>query len=144
MQPDREDGESVSVFMMTHVLRNLPTAQHKAWVCSAGPKGYCATKEMLQNGIPGHTILIKRDDLLGVDASSEECSLLSYCYPEKSEIFKYYYHIPSTVGHITGYGNISETPMSFLRGCTGLTALNLSPLPHPGGLPRRMHWSDYA
>ena len=76
MQPDHHDdthrsgSEPVTVLMMTHALRNLPTAQHNAWVCSSGSKGYCATKEMLQNGIPGHT-LIESGDLRDVDASSE-------------------------------------------------------------------------
>ena len=71
----------VTVLMLTHVLHNLPTARHNAWLCSSGSKGYCAVKEMLQNGIPGHTILIESGDLREVDASCDVagCCLLTYC-----------------------------------------------------------------
>ena len=55
--------------MLTHVLRNLPTAKHNAWVCFSGSAGYCATKEMLQSGTPGHTLLIESGDLRDVDAA---------------------------------------------------------------------------
>eukprot|EP00658_Telonema_sp_P-2_P031479 TRINITY_DN23545_c0_g1_i2.p1 TRINITY_DN23545_c0_g1~~TRINITY_DN23545_c0_g1_i2.p1 ORF type:complete len:102 (-),score=22.42 TRINITY_DN23545_c0_g1_i2:56-361(-) len=45
------------------MLHHLPLARHHSLVCSAGSKGYCAVKEMLQNGNPGHTLLIESDDL---------------------------------------------------------------------------------
>ena len=134
MQPDGHDDthhcatrDPATVLMMTHVLRNLPTAQHNAWVCSSGSRGYCATKEMLQNGIPGHTLLIESGDLGDVDASSEGGCLLMYCYAEESKLFLHCLHTPSTVGYITVYGNVTETPKSFLEDCVGLTALDLSP-----------------
>ena len=143
MQQDRHDdtyrcgdGYPVTVLMLTHVLRNLPTAQHNAWVCSSGSKGYCATKEMLQNGIPGHTLLIECGDLRDVETSGEGCCLLTYCYSEEPTIIKYFDHIPSTVGHITVYGNVAKTPLAFLKGCTGLTALDLGPLSQVTGVQR--------
>ena len=135
MQPNHHDGgtrpfgDAVTVLMMTHVLRNLPSAQHNAWVCSAGSKGYCATKEMLQNGIPGHTLLVESGDLRDVDASStERCCLLVYCHVDKFKSYAYSDHIPSTVKHIAAYGNIRETPNAFLEGCTSLTDVDLGPL----------------
>ena len=119
--------KSQTVLMLAAVLRPLPTAKHHAWVCSAGSKGYCATKEMLQNGMPGHTLLIESGDLRDVDASGEDGCLLTYCFTEDS-IFTYSDHVPSTVSRLTVYGNITSIPQGFLARCTGLTALDLSPL----------------
>ena len=147
------DAKSANVLMMTHVLRNLPTAQQNAWVCSSGSKGYCATKEMLQNGIPGHTLLVESGDLRDVGVSNEEGCLLIFCKPKEPSVFAFPQRIPTTVEHITVYGNVNSTPcillkdwaglttldlgplsqvkkihMGFLKGCSGLTALDLSPL----------------
>ena len=124
----RGDGNPATVLMMTHVLRSLPTAQHNAWVCSSGSAGYCATKEMLQNGTPGHTLLIESGDLRDVDATSEGGHVLLIYRHVKYQRFEYSKHIPRTVRHITVYGNVVETPEAFLEGCSGLTALDLSPL----------------
>ena len=118
-------GGSITVLMMTHVLQHLPAAQHHAWVCSAASNGYCAVKEMLQNGIPGYTVLIESGDLRDVDASGEGCCLLTYSLEVSNagEI-----SIPSDVRHVAVYGNITRIPTSFLKNCTGLTSLDLSPL----------------
>ena len=127
-------GGSITVLMMTHVLQHLPAAQHHAWVCSAASNGYCAVKEMLQNGIPGHTLQIESGDLRDVDATGEGCCLLTYSLEisNNREI-----SIPSDVRHVAVYGNITRIPTSFLKNCTGLTALDLSPLSRltevPGG-----------
>ena len=51
---------NANTLMLIHVLRNLPTAKRQAWVCSAGLKGYCALKEMLQSGKRGYNLLIDR------------------------------------------------------------------------------------
>ena len=129
-------NEYANILMMTSVLRPLPTAKHHAWVCSAGSKGYCAVKEMLQNGIPGHTLLIESCDLRDVDASSEDGCLLTYCFPDKYTV-RYRNHIPNTVKHLTVYGNVktlgytgltTEAQEGFLMECTGLNTLDLSPL----------------
>ena len=55
--------EELTVLLLSQTLWYLPTSDHHAWVCSAGSKGYCALKEMLQNGKPGNTLLIESDDL---------------------------------------------------------------------------------
>ena len=123
-----------TVFMMTHVLRNLPTAKQHAWVCSSGSRGYCAVKEMLQNGSPGHTLLLESDDLRDVDASSEGCCLLVYCFTDEYTVMRkvstvrYRDHIPRTVRHVGVYANTNSVPRTFLQECTGLTTLDLSPL----------------
>ena len=62
--------DAANTLMVTDVLRNLPTSQHNAWVCSSGSKGYCAVKEMLQNGIRGHTLLIESGDLRDVESTN--------------------------------------------------------------------------
>ena len=110
--------------MLTHVLRNLPPAIHHAWVCSSGSRGYCAVKEMLQNGSPGITLLLENDDLRDVDASSKECCLRIYCYPSTSAIFEHRDHIPSAVRHVT------EPPLTGNGG--------------PMGLPQGMYGADFS
>ena len=136
---NRRDG-SFNVLMMAHVLRNLPTAQHNAWVCSAGSKGYCAVKEMLQNGIPGHTLLIESGDLRDVDSASndlEGCCLLVDCFPNGSDFdCLHSERIPNSVSHVTVYTNGIRIPRTtavdvlkgFLEGCAGLAAVDLSPI----------------
>ena len=119
--------DGINTLMLAAILHTLPTAEHHAWVCSAGSKGYCATKEMLQNGIPGHTYLIESGDLRDVDASSEDGYLLIYCFTEEV-VFNYGHHIPISVSHLTVYGNVSAVPKRFLQECTGLTSLDLGPL----------------
>ena len=116
-----------TVLMMTHVLGNLPIAKHHAWVGSSGSKGYCAVKEMLENGVPGHTLLIESGDLRDVDAACEGCCLLIYCFTDQYSV-KYRDHIPTTVRHVVVYANVVAVPEDFLMKCTGLTTLDLSPL----------------
>ena len=115
-----------TVLMMTHVLGNLPTAKHDAWVCSSGSKGYCAVKEMLQNGVPGHTLLIESCDLRDVDAACEGCCLLVYCFTDQYSV-KYSDHIHTKVRHVVVYANVVAVPEDFLSGCTSLTSVDLSP-----------------
>ena len=107
------DDEHITVLMMTYVLSILPTAQQNTWVCSAGSKGYCAVEEMLQNGIPGHTLLIESGDLRVVDASRdvEGCCLLTYCFPHGPvySVREYSTHIPNTVKHVAVYTNTPST-----------------------------------
>ena len=119
-----------TVFMMTYVLHNLPTAKHHAWVCSSGSTGYCAVKEMLQNGIPGQTFLVESGDLRDVDASSEGDCLLIYCLLDFSYVDQYLHsnHIPATVRHVAVFTGSGVVNQHFLNGCTGLTTIDLSPL----------------
>ena len=130
--------------MMAHAFQCLPTSKYHTWVCSAGPKGYCAVKEMVQNGVPGHTLLIESGDLREVDASNVEGSCIfihhvleghtiECCYTN----YVNGYCIPSAVRHVAVYGNSRCIPrvklgegsyVGFLSGSTGLTTVDLSPL----------------
>ena len=122
--PEYATGEPINILMMTHVLYYLPAARNHAWVCSSGSTGYCAVKEMLQNGIPGSTLLIESGDLRDVDGSSEECCLRTYCLGGNEEEIS----VLCDASHVVVHANITRTPAKFLEGCTGLTALDLSPL----------------
>ena len=148
---------NANTLMLTHVLHALPTARHHALVCSSGSKGYHALKKMLQNGIPGHTLLIESSDLRDVedDGSGEHRCCLLYNLFEEQQYTNvelpgkgYKEHIMPSVSKITVFSNSTTLPWSFLHGCAGLTAINLTPLTHvsggPKGLPRGMHWADCA
>ena len=148
MPPESQNsfnGNPVTVLMMTHVL---PAAQQNAWLCSAGSKGYCAVKELLQNGIPGHTLLIESGDLREATSvsNSDGCCLL-YCFPGDSTLkVAFRKHIPIIVRHITVYTNSVCIPLvsiqgyikylkGLLEGCTYITTLDLSPLSHVTCIP---------
>ena len=136
--PREATTESPTVLMITYVLRNLPTAKHQAWVCSAGPKGYCAVKEMVQNGIPGHTLLIESGDLRDVDASCAEGScLVTYFIPKTRTIECFRVGLaPKYVSHVAVYTNCACIPRvkvrnafrGFLQDHSSLTTIDLSPL----------------
>ena len=123
--PSIVGDEMVTVLMMTHVLSTLPAALHHACICATGSKGYTATKEMLQNGTPGHTLLLESGDLRDFEPQGEVHSLLNYCCPANS-CFLYRDHIPAAVRHIEVYANISTVPRDFLNGCTGLSTIGLA------------------
>jgi hypothetical protein len=55
--------EQLTPLLLTHIWSLLPAPTHHAYVCSAGSLGYHALKEMLQNGVPGSTLLIESGDL---------------------------------------------------------------------------------
>ena len=59
-------ADDPNTLMMTFIWHYLPTSRHHAYVCSSGSQGYCALKEMLENGKPGHTILLESGDLRDV------------------------------------------------------------------------------
>ena len=137
MQSDKLNG--ANTLMLTPVLRALPNPRQCLLVCSSGSKGYCALKEMLQNGTPGHTLLIESGDLRDVSASSTEgCCLLVYYFAEDSTVeCAYSDHIPSTVRHVVVYANMVEIPSSFLERCSSLLTLDLSTL----SLLSKVRWS---
>ena len=99
----------MNTLMLTHVLHALPTAMHHAWVCSSGSKGYHALKEMLQNGIPGHTLLIESGDLRDLDLpeiSEDHCCLVYVPLIEDDTlIVPDCYQQQISVTHITVYSN---------------------------------------
>ena len=119
-----------NTLMLSYVFRSLPTARHHTWACSAGSKGYCATKEMLQNGIPGHTLLIESNDLRDVNSGSsegDECCLV-YGLSVLSRNFRHYTkHIPATTKHVAVYCNCEYLPPELLKR-TAITSVDLSPL----------------
>jgi hypothetical protein len=107
--------------------RYLPTPLYNAYVCSSGTKGYCALKETLQNGIPGHTLLIESSELRDVSESGEgQCCLVYICTRATCGMNKD--HILPTVTFVTVYGNVIMMRSCFLWGFTGLTSVDLSPL----------------
>ena len=128
-----------NTLMLSHVFHSLPTARHHAWACSAGSKGYCATKDMLQNGIPGHTLLIESNDLRDVESSAsegDECCLVyvfSRPFADDPSVYKFEDHIPNTTKHVTSYSNWGTMPRLFLFQSSfsdeiGISTIDLSPL----------------
>eukprot|EP00658_Telonema_sp_P-2_P000984 TRINITY_DN10361_c0_g1_i1.p1 TRINITY_DN10361_c0_g1~~TRINITY_DN10361_c0_g1_i1.p1 ORF type:complete len:181 (-),score=33.52 TRINITY_DN10361_c0_g1_i1:1-543(-) len=71
--------DQTNVLMMTHVCQYLPARYHHSYICCAGSTGYCALKETLQNGKPGHTLLIESKDLRDM----EELSLIHISEPTR-------------------------------------------------------------
>ena len=126
----------LTTLLHTHIWSLLPTSTHHAYVCSAGSQGYHALKEMLQNGKPGHTLLLESGDLREVglgssekeEAEGERCSLLYTCWDGETVGKDYRNHIPLSVTHLIVYGNVTHTPVDFLCECIGLATLDLGPL----------------
>ena len=152
MHSDKRD--EATVLMLTNVLRILPDAHPHAWACSSGSKGYRALKETLQNGVPGHTLLIESGDLRDVESSEGQCCLV-YDAIEDDMATVDEQRLPPTTTHVVVYTNmkylpdyllancsgleavdlislsqVTEVYEGFLRECTGLTSINLSPLSH--------------
>lgn len=139
---------NITVLMMTHILHDLPSALHHAWACSAGSKGYLAVKEMLQNGIPGHTLLIESGDLRNVasesddstaaleeDVGDDSCCLVYSFSTNYLMAFRYYEHVPSTVKHITAFTNMTGMIRCFLTRCAFVTFVDLGAFSRVAGTP---------
>lgn len=62
--------ELLTPLLMTHILGLFPSSHLHALVCSSGSRGYHPMKEMLQNGVPGNTLLIESCDLRTIDDSN--------------------------------------------------------------------------
>ena len=86
-------------------------------------------KDMLQNGILGHTLLIESGDLRNGKTSPGGGCCLVYNFSKKPPANEYNYkaHIPSGIRHITVYSNSVSLPPSFLRD-TGVKSIDLGPL----------------
>ena len=128
-----QDVVIVNILMLTDAIRVLRADNHHAWVCSSGSKGYCATKEMLQSGIPGHTLLIESGDLRVVqeDSSEGQCCCLVYnqvLEDGRLERIDFKKQISPAVRNLRVYGNVTCTPTYFLAWCIGLKSIDLSPL----------------
>jgi len=118
-----------NTLMLSHICRYLPTARHQACVCSAGSKGYCATKDMLQSGIPGHTLLIESKDLRDVgssEAGDESCCLVGTTSEEPLALGN---RIPATVKHVTVFFNGTCLPPSLLCN-SSIVSVDLGSLSH--------------
>eukprot|EP00658_Telonema_sp_P-2_P017782 TRINITY_DN16938_c0_g2_i1.p1 TRINITY_DN16938_c0_g2~~TRINITY_DN16938_c0_g2_i1.p1 ORF type:complete len:250 (-),score=6.35 TRINITY_DN16938_c0_g2_i1:208-957(-) len=86
---------------------------------------------MLQNGKPGHTLLIESGDLRDVDASSSDegcCCLIYDSLSNDSTPHAFNSHIPYTVDHVVLYSNSVSLPKAILQLCSELTSVDLSPL----------------
>lgn len=81
-------SQPMNTLMLTHVMSCLPTSRHYALMCSAGSQGYCALKEMLDNGMPGHTLLLESGNLLEVssDHPGDACCLI-YTFNLLSDLY---------------------------------------------------------
>ena len=62
-RPNTLGVEQLSPLLITAAIQRLITAKHYAYVCSSGPFGYHAFKEMLQNGVRGSILLLESQDL---------------------------------------------------------------------------------
>ena len=117
-----------------NMSKSMPTNDPHVYVCieafaflstslSAGSQGYHALKEMLQNGVPGNTILVESDDLRDVGEvvivrkkekgkkggdDVKACCLVYQCHS-----YKPHDGIPSSITHITAYGDTTVVPQSF-------------------------------
>jgi hypothetical protein len=129
----------MNALMLTHVLKPLPTARQHALVCSSGSQGYKALKETLQNGVPGHTLLIESGDLCEMgkkrNGGCGECGIAACCiiatFPTSDDLYQripYSDIIPPTVTRIRTYGDLLTLPNGLLENCTMLTTVDFSPL----------------
>ena len=148
----------MNTLMLTHVVSCLPTARHMSLMCSSGPQGYDALKEMMNNGMPGRTLLFESDDLHAVDSSAANCCLV-YVYNTTDELegaqnfreclspsitqVTVFWDTPSPPSYLLAYceelQSVILSPLlvplsvpvilcSFLEGCTGLKEIDLTPL----------------
>ena len=125
----------MNTLMLTHVVSCLPTARHMSLMCSSGPQGYDALKEMMHNGMPGRILLLESDDLYNVGgsaSSSDHCCLLyavNIANKHDISINDCSRSLPSTVTHLNVYWNIPSSPPSeLLYNCFSLTSISLRPL----------------
>ena len=107
-------------------LRAHTSLFHHAYVCSAGSQGYHALKEMLQNGTPGHTVLLESGDLREVLVGG---STLTSClvYSSMSPIL-FREQLRSTTTHLSIYSNLKVLPHQLLHGGQHVQSVDLGPL----------------
>ena len=117
------------------------------YITSAGSRGYCAFKEMLQNGILGHAMMVESHDLTTVDKSTIATNCTSsdgdddalnnivvfriVKDAEKSDGQEVFvpFHMPPGVAHLKVYTN-HDLPREFLAGFKQLKTIDFSALPH--------------
>jgi hypothetical protein len=123
-----------NVLMLTHTWSLLPTSTQHAYVCSAGSLGYHALKEMLQNGIPGSTVLLESGDLREVASPTPpSCCLVYTAIFTPQTIYRAQLHRSAT--HIAIYTNLDTLPYHLLQYARHLHTVNLTPLSHITQLP---------
>ena len=123
----------MNTLMLTHVVSCLPTARHMSLMCSSGPQGYDAMKEMMNNGMPGRTLLLESGDLYNVYSSEANCCLL-YVFNTATEMtilsVRYHQHVPATATHLNVYWDTAVSPpASLLADCDWLTSIALLSAP---------------
>ena len=140
-----DDVSSLPPLLLTAIWSLLPTSTHHAYVCSAGSQGYHALKEMLQNGMPGHTLLLESGDLRDVGCSgglaevkgasplrgdgeveTKRCCCMIYTYQPAFQPEMPPYHITPTVSHLTVYTNHEFLPeMGIMPGGDKLVSVDI-------------------
>ena len=129
-----------NTLMLTHVMRMQATSHHLAYMCSAGPQGYHAVKEMLLGGGPGHAMMIESDDLRNVGVNSDDggsdndaltastsCCLVYSSFTGPLHV-PYNEQIPKSVPHVAIYSNQRRLMHLLLRNCAWLTSIDLTTL----------------
>ena len=118
--------------LMTHILGLLPSSLLHALVSSSGSHGYFPLKEMLQNGVPGRTLLLESCDLRTIDSGSATphcCYVYTFDQdggnPNFDEVSEY---IPKGVTHVNVLSNMRTIPRGLLANCTTLETIDLSQL----------------
>ena len=95
--------DTLSMLLMSSILRYMPRARHHSLACSAGSLGYHALKEMLLSGVPGNTLLIESGDL------REECPNCCLLYVGYAS-YDYHKQIPDQTTYVTVYSNMTRLP----------------------------------
>jgi hypothetical protein len=118
---------------MSSVFKTLPLSRQHSFVCSAGSKGYHAMKEMLQNGIPGHTLLIESGDLRDVGGESYRGGVACCRSFTINPTAAYFRHIPFNdyipveITHIRVFSDLRLLPLDFLKN-SRLCDIDLTPI----------------
>ena len=94
--------------MIMDILRCMPRARHHSLVCSAGPQGYHALKEMLLSGVEGNTLLIESGDLRGLcaDMNAPPCSILYKLDDGNAMNWKIDDCIPTSIRHVDVFTSV--------------------------------------
>ena len=129
------DALRLTPLLLTAIWSFLPKCRHHAWACSSGTTGHHALKEMLQNGTPGHTVLLESGDLrkvvLTATTTTEEDGCL---YPPNHDLqFLRYFATPFD-SHLTIYTNHEMLPDLGVTAITRLTSVDLSRMSNVKGI----------
>ena len=123
-----------NTLMLSNVLKPICTSRHHSLVCSSGSQGYHALKEMLQNGSPGHTLLIESDDVrdVGEEGSKRQC--IACCRIFTINVKNEYYrpipfndYIPIEIPHIRVFSDLQQLTPDFFKN-SRLSDIDMTPV----------------